>query len=95
MKKTLLLLVLVSQFVFTLDDRSMEHVLGDALRSKGKTIGLAESCTGGTLASLITSVSGASEYFKGSIVSYAVEAKENLLDAVSKFLSDFQKSRTL
>lgn len=45
----------------------------------GKTIGTAESCTSGAVAAAITSVSGASNYFKGGIVSYATEVKVNLL----------------
>jgi nicotinamide-nucleotide amidase len=49
------------------------------LKSRGRTLGTAESCTGGYIAHLITSISGSSHYFKGSIVSYANEVKTNLL----------------
>jgi PncC family amidohydrolase len=45
----------------------------------GLTLSTAESCTGGTIASMITEVAGSSAYFKGSVVSYAVEVKEQLL----------------
>jgi PncC family amidohydrolase len=45
----------------------------------GWTLATAESCTGGTIASMITEVAGSSAYFKGSVVSYAVEVKERLL----------------
>jgi nicotinamide-nucleotide amidase len=45
------------------------------LKKKGKTLSTAESCTGGKIAAVLTSIPGASEYFKGSIVSYATEAK--------------------
>ena len=49
------------------------------LKQHNKTISTAESCTGGKIAQMLTSVSGASNYFKGSIVSYATEAKINVL----------------
>jgi nicotinamide-nucleotide amidase len=54
-------------------------VLGNELRQRGQTISLAESCTGGYISHLITLVKGSSDYFKGSIVSYLVEVKENML----------------
>ncbi len=60
-------------------DEGMEIVLGKLLQGKGKTMGTAESCTGGYMAHLITSIPGSSAYFKGSIVSYANEVKQNLL----------------
>ncbi len=61
------------------DDEPLEFVLGRLLSSKGFSISTAESCTGGKIASVITSVSGASVYFKGSVVSYATEVKEDIL----------------
>jgi PncC family amidohydrolase len=54
--------------------------IGDLLRAKHLKLGLAESCTGGLIASHITDVPGSSEYFLGSVVAYAYEAKEALLD---------------
>ncbi len=53
--------------------------IGDFLRERGLTVSSAESCTGGMIASLITRVAGSSDYFKGSVVSYAVEVKERVL----------------
>ncbi len=61
------------------DDHSMEKIIGDLLLAKGKTIGLAESCTGGFIGHLITQISGSSTYFNGSIVSYSNEVKQNVL----------------
>lgn len=55
-------------------------VIGDLLRAKQLKLALAESCTGGLIASHITDVPGSSEYFLGSVVAYAYEAKEGLLD---------------
>lgn len=57
----------------------LEVLVGDLLRKKKKTLSTAESCTGGSIAARITSVSGSSEYFKGSIVAYSNEVKMNLL----------------
>ncbi len=57
------------------EDETLEVVLGKLLTEKKLTISTAESCTGGKIASTITSVSGSSNYFKGSIVSYATEPK--------------------
>jgi nicotinamide-nucleotide amidase len=61
------------------EDLSMQQVVGRLLKKYGKTLGTAESCTGGYIAHLITSVPGSSEYFKGSVVCYANEVKEDVL----------------
>lgn len=58
---------------------SIEMVLGQALRERGLTFAVAESCTGGLLGHRITNVPGSSEYFLGGVVAYAYEAKERLL----------------
>lgn len=57
----------------------VEEILGSLLRGSGKTVAAAESCTGGMIAHLITTVSGSSEYFLGSVTSYAVPVKEKVL----------------
>jgi nicotinamide-nucleotide amidase len=57
----------------------LEIVIGNILKEKNKTMGTAESCTGGYIAHLITSVAGSSAYYNGSVVSYSYEAKENIL----------------
>lgn len=62
-----------------MDDVPLEVLVGDLLRKKKKTLSTAESCTGGSVAARITSVSGSSEYFKGGIVAYSNEVKINLL----------------
>lgn len=61
------------------DDKPLEVLIGDYLRSQQLTVGTAESCTGGTIASCITSVAGSSDYFLGSIVAYANEVKQHVL----------------
>jgi nicotinamide-nucleotide amidase len=60
-------------------DLTMQEAVGKLLKEKNKTVSTAESCTGGYIAHLITSIAGSSAYFKGSVVSYANEIKENLL----------------
>jgi nicotinamide-nucleotide amidase len=57
------------------DDETLETVLGRLFTQQNKTISTAESCTGGKIAQVLTSVSGASNYFKGGVVSYATETK--------------------
>jgi nicotinamide-nucleotide amidase len=61
-------------------DQTIEVVIGKLLTQQKQTIATAESCTGGKIASVLSAVSGASSYFKGSIVSYATEAKISVLN---------------
>ena len=61
------------------EDETIEVVVGKLLATQGKTLATAESCTGGKIAQMITSVAGASGYFKGSIVSYSNTAKVDVL----------------
>jgi PncC family amidohydrolase len=78
--------VLVKEWLVTDTDDGLEVVIGRILKEKGKTMATAESCTGGYIAHLITSVAGSSAYYKGSVVSYANEAKENILGVQHKTL---------
>ena len=71
-------------FVGFEEDVSLEAIIGKQLTVLGKSIAVAESCTGGQIAKAITANAGASKYFKGSIVSYATEAKENILEVSKK-----------
>jgi nicotinamide-nucleotide amidase len=61
------------------EDEPIEVVLGKLLTEKKVTIATAESCTGGKIAATLSAVPGASNYFKGSVVSYATETKINVL----------------
>ncbi|HLK28424.1 MAG TPA: competence/damage-inducible protein A [Puia sp.] len=70
---------LVSEWMAIDDDKTMQEAIGKLLKEKNKTIGTAESCTGGYIAHLITSIAGSSAYYKGSVVSYAYETKEDVL----------------
>ena len=78
----------VPKLVFGFDDISMEEVVGNLLLERKKTLATAESCTGGYLAHLITSIAGSSNYFKGSIISYSDEVK---VSEIGVKLSDLEK----
>jgi len=67
------------EFIYGENDNTLEEITGKMLKEKGLTISVAESCTGGIISSRITDVSGSSEYFKGAIISYSNEVKENLV----------------
>lgn len=66
-----------------------EKILGKRLKKSGLTLSTAESCTGGMIAHLLTSVSGSSAYYKGSIVSYATEIKEDLLNVPKEIIEKY------
>jgi nicotinamide-nucleotide amidase len=70
---------LVNQVLVTDTDEGLEIVVGKILKARGKTMGTAESCTGGYIAHLITSIAGSSAYYNGTVVSYSNEVKENIL----------------
>lgn len=70
------------------EDIPMGEVLGRALQLKHKTVGTAESCTGGYIAHNITAIAGSSAYFKGSVVTYANEMKMKLLGVKEQTLRD-------
>ncbi len=66
-------------FVYGVDEQSHESVVGDLLRSKGLTLAVAESCTGGLISHRLTNIPGSSDYFKRGILAYSNDAKEDLL----------------
>jgi nicotinamide-nucleotide amidase len=66
--------------VFGTDDESMEHTVAGRLQAAGLTLGLAESLTGGLIASRLVGVEGASGWFKGGVVAYDSDIKYELLD---------------
>ena len=66
---------LASQYIYAYGDHTLEETIGQILRSKNLTLSIAESCTGGYLSHLITSVPGCSDYFLGSMIPYAYEIK--------------------
>ncbi|MEO6844424.1 MAG: CinA family nicotinamide mononucleotide deamidase-related protein [Ginsengibacter sp.] len=80
---------LVKEYIVTNEDETMQEVLGKILLKNNETISTAESCTGGAIASLITSVPGASAYFQGSIVSYSNDVKQSLLNVKKDTLEKY------
>ena len=71
---------ILGNMIYSYDDDNLQNAIGTLLRGTGMTLSAAESCTGGLISSLITSVPGASEYFLGSVTSYAIAIKEKVLD---------------
>lgn len=70
---------LVKSYLVTNEDEPMEKVVGKLLLAKNQTMCTAESCTGGYIAHLLTSIAGSSAFYDGSVVSYSYGAKEDLL----------------
>lgn len=70
---------IISEYIYSENEEDIQTVIGDILRNKKATLSTAESCTGGYIAHLITEVPGSSDYYLGSILSYANEVKINQL----------------
>lgn len=70
---------LIKKYLVTDKDEPLEKVVGNLLLQKNKTLCTAESCTGGYIAHLLTSIPGSSAFYDGSVVSYSYGAKEDLL----------------
>jgi nicotinamide-nucleotide amidase len=78
----------IGRFIYGVDDESMEVAAGNALRDQGATVAVAESCTGGLVASRITDVSGSSDYMLGGVVAYANEIKQRVLGVSGEILAE-------
>jgi nicotinamide-nucleotide amidase len=70
---------IIPEFIYGEDEESLEMAIGKLLSSLNKTVSTAESCTGGEIAHLLTSVAGSSAYYKGSIIAYDNVVKTQLL----------------
>jgi nicotinamide-nucleotide amidase len=73
----------------TEEDQSIEFLIAEKLNQLGKSLSCAESCTGGAIATRFTSQPGASTFFKGSAVTYAVESKTKLLGVESSLIDSY------
>lgn len=73
--------------LYSLEEDSLQEHIGKILSRHGKTVSCAESCTGGLISSLFTSVPGSSEYFLGSVTSYANSVKQNVLGVPASIIS--------
>ncbi|MFA7360953.1 MAG: competence/damage-inducible protein A [Candidatus Kapaibacterium sp.] len=78
----------IGDYIYGQNDDLLEELVGKLLVEKKLTIAAAESCTGGIISGRITDVPGSSRYFKGSIISYANEIKENILQINPDLLMD-------
>jgi nicotinamide-nucleotide amidase len=77
----------IHEFIYSYDDAEFEAVIARHLRESGQTLAVAESCTGGYLAHLLTKVPGSSAYFLGGVVSYSNDSKQTLLGVRAETLA--------
>lgn len=80
---------LVREYLVSDNDDTMPELIGKILKDKKETISTAESCTGGYIAHLLTSVPGSSAYYQGSVISYSNELKHDLLGVSKNTLESF------
>jgi len=78
-----------SRYIYGVDDETLPVVIGNKLRHLSASLSFAESCTGGLLSSMITQVSGSSDYFLGSVVSYSNDAKRTVLGVDADILEGY------
>lgn len=79
----------IGEFIYGYDEQTLEEVVGKMLKDKGKTLSVAESCTGGLIAAKITNISGSSDYFERGVVSYSNQAKMEILGVPKELLDKF------
>jgi nicotinamide-nucleotide amidase len=79
----------IPEFIYGENEESLEMVIGKLLKAKNKTVATAESCTGGEVAHLLTSVPGSSTYYKGSVIAYANSIKTQLLGVQDYILTKY------
>jgi len=78
-EKTLIFKKEIGEYIYGFGKLTLAEFIGTYLAEKNKTLSIAESCTGGYISQLITSIPGSSRYFKGSVIAYANEIKETIL----------------
>jgi len=83
------LIPIIGENVIATHEDKIEKILGELLIDKKLSLSVSESCTGGELAHLITSVSGSSQYFLGGIVTYGTDKKIDILNVSSKTVGEF------
>jgi nicotinamide-nucleotide amidase len=76
----------IGKYIYGYGEIRLEEAVGNLLKAQGKTIALAESCTGGLISHMITSVSGSSGYFRGSVIPYHNNLKKSLLGVTQEIL---------
>ncbi|HOB83435.1 MAG TPA: competence/damage-inducible protein A [Bacteroidales bacterium] len=79
----------IPELIYGEDEKSLEKVIGELLKERKQTVSTAESCTGGKIAEMITSIAGSSAYYKGSVIAYDNSLKKHLLgvpdDLIKKY----------
>jgi nicotinamide-nucleotide amidase len=86
---------ILGDLVFGVDDETMETVVLDLLRKRGLTLGVAESLTGGLVASRLVSVPGTSDVLKGGVVAYMTDAKRSVLGVTAESVVSSECARQL
>lgn len=79
---------IIGDAIYGEGEDTLQVVIGRLLREKGKSVAAAESCTGGRISELFTSVAGCSDYYKGSVTSYANEVKINTLGVPAEVIAE-------
>ncbi|MFD2171265.1 competence/damage-inducible protein A [Tumebacillus lipolyticus] len=77
----------IGPYIYGIDDESLEVKVGQLLRAQGQTLAAAESCTGGLIGKMITDLSGCSDFFYGSLVTYHNSVKRSVLGVEEAVLS--------
>lgn len=80
---------IIGNYYSPVQKRLSEEVVGEVLLQKNATISTAESCTGGNIAKMLTSISGSSSYFVGSVVAYSIKTKEEVLKVKPEIISTY------
>jgi nicotinamide-nucleotide amidase len=80
---------IIPDHIYGYNNETMAEVIGRILKQNGKTLAVAESCTGGYISHLITSVAGCSAFYNGSVTAYSNEIKEKILGVKTQTLFDF------
>lgn len=80
---------ILADYVYSDQEDTLQDVIGRILTSEGKTVSVAESCTGGMISHLFTAVPGSSTYFLGSVTSYANSVKENVLGVPGEIIEKY------
>lgn len=88
-KQTSALKQLIDQYIYGYGEEPIEVVIGNMLRERNMTLSIAESCTGGKVSSMITSVPGSSAYFQGSIIPYSYDIKMSQLGVNEETLNQY------
>ncbi|SFN85210.1 competence/damage-inducible protein cinA [Algoriphagus ornithinivorans] len=84
-----LVLPKIEKYVYGFNEETLETAIGKLLKKAGKTLALAESCSGGYISHLVTSIPGCSDYFQGSLVPYHNQYKRDILGVKEDTLANF------